>query len=382
MSVEYQIIETTAQFTGLRESWNSLLDKSGIASPFLSWEWMHSWWTCYGQKQPANSLCIVTGRDESSLLGILPGYINHRRAFGRSGLIFHFLGSEHESSDYLDVIRKDDDGDLVEELFKFLINERKVDMISLYNILEGQTILTAIDKLAKKLDVQTVVKHYRICPYLPLDGDWDNFVSGLSKNQRYNLRRRTRKLFEEFDAELSILKDPGELEIAVDELFRLHEDRFKTKQEQSIFRADLRKDFHKKVSSYFLEKNILKLFRLSVDNKVIASLYCYEFANKLFYFQFGMDPEWAKHSPGVVIMAQAIKYAIEKKLDYFDFMRGDEEYKFKWTDKVRNMVTMDLAVTPKGKQMLGLREFGLGLKDSIKTIVPEKVWSTLKEFGK
>ena len=382
MAFHFDIIETNSEFAELHDEWRNLLQKSKISSPFLTWEWMYSWWICYGEKQPTNSLCIVTSRDENNLIGILPGYVTHRRAFGRSGVTFRFLGSEYESSDYLDVIRKDTDGDLVEDLFKFMIKEKKVDMIALYNILEGQTVLTAINDLAGTIDAQMVVKHHRICPYLPLDGDWDSFVSGLSKNQRYNLRRRTRKLFEEFDAELSILEDAGELETAVDELFQLHEDRFKTKQEQSIFRADLRKDFHKKVAGYFLEKNILKLFRLSVENKVIASLYCYEFANKLFYFQFGMDPEWAKHSPGVVIMAQAIKYAIEKKLDYFDFMRGDEEYKFKWTDKVRNMVTIDLAVTTKGKQMLGLREFGLGLKDSIKTIVPEKVWSTLKEFGK
>jgi len=382
MSIQFNFIETTQEFLDIRDAWDDLLRKSKISSPFLTWEWMYSWWTCYGEKQHTNSLCIVTARDEDNLIGILPGYVNHRRAFGRSSLTFRFLGSEYESSDYLDVIRKDDDSNLIEGIFKFMIRETKIDMIALYNILENQTILTVIDKLAKKIDSQTVVKHHRICPYLPLNGDWNSFVSGLSKNQRYNLRRRTRKLFEEFHAKLSILEDSAELEVAVDELFRLHEDRFKTKQEQSIFRADLRKEFHKKVACYFLEENILKLFRLSVDDIVIASLYCYEFANKLFYFQFGMDPEWTKYSPGVVIMAEAIKYAIDRKLDYFDFMRGDEEYKFKWTDKVRNMVTMDLAVTPKGKQMLGLREFGLGVKNSIKTIMPEKVWSTLKEFGK
>jgi CelD/BcsL family acetyltransferase involved in cellulose biosynthesis len=382
MSIEYQIIETNSQFTELGENWNSLLNESGIASPFLTWEWMYCWWNSYGEKEPTNSLCIVLAKEEDKLIGILPGYIKKWKVFGQFVSTFLFLGSEYESSDYLDVIRKDKDDDLVENLFKFLISEKEVDQITLYNILEDQTILDAIDKLAKQIDAQTVVKQHRICPYLPLSGDWDSFVSGLSKNQRYNLRRRTRKLLEEFYAKLDILEDPGELEIAMDELFRLHEDRFKTKQDKSIFRADLRKNFHKKVSGYFLEKNILRLFRLFVNNKTIASLYCFEFANKLFYFQFGMDPEWAKYSPGVVIMGQSIKYAIDKELDLFDFMRGEEDYKFKWTDKIRTMVTVDLAITQKGKQMLGLREFGLGVKNSIKTIMPEKIWSTLKQLGK
>ena len=383
MSIQFGFIETSQKFADIHDQWDDLLRKSKIASPFLTWEWMYSWWVCYGEKQTTNSLCIVIAKEANNLIGILPGYIKNRKVFGQTLATFLFLGSEFESSDYLDLIRQESEGaDLVKGLFHVLVKEKEIDQIALLNILEDQAILGAIDNFAKQFDVYTIVKPHRICPYLPLNGDWDSFVNSLSKNQRYNLRRRTRKLFEEFDAKLEILEDPEELEIAVDELFRLHEDRFKTKQDQSIFRADLRKNFHKKVGGYFLEKDILRLFRLSVNNKTIASLYCYEFANKLFYFQFGMDPEWAKHSPGVVIMGRAIKYANDKGLDLFDFMRGSEDYKFKWTDKIRKMVTVDLAITQKGKQMLGLREFGLGVKNSIKTIMPEKVWSTLKQLGK
>lgn len=381
MPIQYDLIETSHQFAELRESWNFLLNETGIASPFLTWEWMYCWWVDYGEKEPDFSLSIVIVKKGGELVGILPGYIKKQRLFGRTISTFLFLGSEYESSDYLDVIRKDTrDIDLVVSLFQILLKEKKIDQMAFYNILEDCPILNAIDKFAKQIEAQTIVKPHRICPYLPLNGNWDSFVNSLSKNQRYNLRRRTRKLFEDFRAKITILEDPCELETAVDELFQLHDDRFKTKEEKSIFRADLRKDFHKKVSGYFLERDILKLFRLSVDNKTIASLYCYEFANKLFYFQFGMDPEWAKHSPGVVIMGQGIKYAIDKKLDYFDFMRGGEHYKFKWTDKFRNMVTVDLAVTPKGKQMLGLREFRLGVKNSMKAMIPEKIWNSLKEL--
>ena len=381
VSIQYGLIETSLQFAELRESWNALLDESGISSPFLTWEWMFCWWISYGEKDRNNSLCVVLAYEEDEVVGILPGYIKKQKVFGCPVSTFLFLGSEYESSDYLDVIRKDtDDVDIISGLFQTLIKEKKIDRVALYNILEDQSILDATDKFAKQIQAQTIVKPYAICPYLPIDCDWDSFVNGLSKNQRYNLRRRTRKLLNEFQAQISMLEDPGELETAVDELFQLHEDRFKTKQGQSIFRADLRKDFHKIISHCFLEKDILRLFRLSVDDKTIASLYCYEFANKLFYFQFGMDPAWAKHSPGVVIMGQGIKYAIDKELDLFDFMRGEEDYKFKWTDKIRNMVTVDLAVTQKGKQMLALREFGLGIKNSIKAIIPSKIWNSLKQL--
>lgn len=382
MKFDHQIIHSSAHFEGLRAEWNALLRAGGIPSPFLTWEWMYTWWKTYGEKDPANQLCVVITRADEALLAVLPAYIREQRMMGRKFRELRFLGSEFESSDYLELIhRQGADGTLAADLFTFLAGPQGpgVDLFYLLNILEDRPFAGELQQLAGSAGFEEVTRHHRICPYLPLSGSYEDFLKSLSSNMRYNIRRRSRKLFDHFHATLDMVTSPAEIDEAIDELFRLHEKRFESKNEQSIFQYDLRSGFHKQVARLFLEEDILRFFRLRVEGKTIAMLYCFQFAGELFYFQAGMDPDWEKHSVGMVLMAGAIQYAFEHRLSRFDFMRGAEEYKFKWTDQVRNMVLIELACSRKGKRILGQREMSLQIKESIKNLVPEQGWNFLKK---
>ena len=43
-----EIIDSAWGFSALRAEWNSLLRASASASPFLTWEWLHTWWQQLG----------------------------------------------------------------------------------------------------------------------------------------------------------------------------------------------------------------------------------------------------------------------------------------------------------------------------------------------
>ena len=45
-------------------------------------------------------------------------------------------------------------------------------------------------------------------------------------------------------------------------------------------------------------------------------------------YNSGFDPRLARFSPGLLLKAYLIKKAIEEKYQIFDFLRGDERYKF------------------------------------------------------
>jgi CelD/BcsL family acetyltransferase involved in cellulose biosynthesis len=49
----------------------------------------------------------------------------------------------------------------------------------------------------------------------------------------------------------------------------------------------------------------------------------------LFYLS-GFDPQWAAFSPGVLLIAHAIEEAIREGQQEFDFLRGNEPYKYLW----------------------------------------------------
>ena len=45
---QVECVEDAPGFTALRAPWQDLLRDSVSDNPFLTWEWLHSWWAQYG----------------------------------------------------------------------------------------------------------------------------------------------------------------------------------------------------------------------------------------------------------------------------------------------------------------------------------------------
>ena len=74
----------------------------------------------------------------------------------------------------------------------------------------------------------------------------------------------------------------------------------------------------------------------------IAAIFAFQYRDKLLYYQAGYDPAYSKYSPGLTLMALVIEYAISKGLKEYDFLRGDEEYKWKWTNDYRMTISFSI----------------------------------------
>jgi CelD/BcsL family acetyltransferase involved in cellulose biosynthesis len=144
----------------------------------------------------------------------------------------------------------------------------------------------------------------------------------------------------------------SELPEAMADLFTLHERRFARMGVRTRFVARRRGGFHQDVSRLMFERGALRLFRLRVDGRTIATLYCFEHASRLYYYQGGVDPAWERESVGTVLMGQVVKYAFDRGLVAFEFLRGTEAYKFKWTDRVRQLVRADLGISRRGRALV------------------------------
>jgi CelD/BcsL family acetyltransferase involved in cellulose biosynthesis len=377
-----ELINREEQFAQIGEAWNKLLNSTGIRSVFLRWEWMFTWWEQYRDRMEDPELAIIAGYEDNELVLIFPGYceeVDSNPLVGKIRLL-QFMGTRFESTDYLGVITgAQERGTRVKRVMEFLQDRLPaVDQWNLMNILEDDEIFSHVSEYVSEKQLRLARHHHRICPYIPLEGDWDSFVNGLSKNMRYNLRRRTRNLFEKNGAVFHLLEDAEQVEKTVARLFELHEKRWDTRDGTSIFQAGLRMEFHKKVARRFFDAGILRIFSIRIDGLDVAMLYCFEFANELMYFQAGFDPEWEKHSVGLVLMGKCIEYSYEKRLDIFDFMRGAEDYKYKWTSTVRNMDLITISVSKKGKRALNMAESVLKVKEAIKQRIPEETWDKMK----
>ena len=306
-----------------------------------------------------DALLIVTARTGGRLVGLLPGYLTRRRMLGGRGTVFAFLGSEHESSDYLTIIQADPaDQDLSRQFLEYLsrMSGPRIDLMLWSNILDDNPLLHTIRRFSRESGARHFRQHHRICPFLTVEGDWESYLKRLSGNMRQQVLRRRKKFFRGSGGRCRQVTDRDALAASIHTLFNLHERRFDSKEERSKFNRLPRKVFHSRVAHQFLDLDMLRLFELLVDDRVVASLYCYEFAGELFYFQAGLDPEWEPWSVGTVLMSRALEYAHARGLKRFDFMRGAEAYKFRWTKETRNMDVVFVGLTLAGKSYLMARE--------------------------
>src|SRR5262249_16659498 len=72
------------------------------------------------------------------------------------------------------------------------------------------------------------------------------------------------------------------------------------------------------------------------------SLYGLRYGPIFYFYQSGFDPAYRKYSVGVATMGLSIKTAIEEGASEYDFLHGDEEYKFHWARETRDLIQLEI----------------------------------------
>src|SRR6476620_3334838 len=74
----------------------------------------------------------------------------------------------------------------------------------------------------------------------------------------------------------------------------------------------------------------VRLSFLTVDGRRIAAGIHVETPEAWMFYHAGIDPDARELSPGVVLAARYVQSALEAGARRFDFLRGDEPYKYEW----------------------------------------------------
>jgi len=78
------------------------------------------------------------------------------------------------------------------------------------------------------------------------------------------------------------------------------------------------------------ERGYLWLAFLEVNGDKAAASLNFDYKNKLWGYNSGVGREHMELSPGWVLLAQVIQWCCENNRYEFDFMRGEEEYKYRF----------------------------------------------------
>jgi CelD/BcsL family acetyltransferase involved in cellulose biosynthesis len=318
------LYQSPEAFATLAAEWNPLVQRSASNVPFLTFEWQSIWWQHFGCGDP---LLVYAFRDEAgTLCGIAPLFLN-----GESGKReLHFVGCQ-DVSDYLDLIMAPGCEEPVMSALLDAVAEPGVppwDALDLCNIPEASPTLQMLAALARARGWRAETEAVEVCPVIHLPTTWDDYLGMLDKKERHELRRKLRRA-EQSDEAVTWRIVAGEetLDSDLDTFITLL---IKSRPDKAAFMTDTMRHFFHTIGHAAQRAGWLELSFLEVNGIPAASYMNFDYGNRIMVYNSGLDSQnFQRLSPGIVLVGDLIQHAIENKRAVFDFMRGNEDYKYR-----------------------------------------------------
>ena len=320
--MEVRAYKDESAFAALKSVWNELLARAPMNHVFYTWEWQSTWWNAY---EPGE-LWILACFDEGVAKGIAPLFIAENQ-LERSVQIIGCV----DVTDYLDFIVEEEQMAEVYAAFADFLwdHRREYDGLDFCNIPFDSPTQRMLPGLLESCGFETVVEQQEVCPVIELPATWGSYLSLLHKKQRHEVRRKMRRIQGSEEAiDWYIVNGCHDLEAEVTQFVRLMA---ASDPEKALFLQDegnLR--FFHAIVPLLQARGWLQLNFLTIGEERAAAYINFVYGNRVMVYNSGHSPEsYGDLSPGIVLLAYNIRHAIEQGFVYYDFLRGDEPYKYR-----------------------------------------------------
>lgn len=305
-------------FLPLQEEWNRLLVSSPSDTIFLTWEWQSLWWEFFGR---GHRLLLLTARHEEELVGIAPLFYAHED-------IIRLVGGT-EISDYLDIIAlSGHEREVWSAFLAYLLEECSWDTLDLHNLPAASPTREVLLSLKEEYGLKVAASREDVCPLIFLPETWEGYLQMLDRKQRHELRRKLRKAQREAQVDWYLVSENADLASEMEKFLDLHQ---RSSPHKDQFMDQTMQRFFKAMAKSTFEAGWLRLGFILINGLKIASLLCFDYGDSILLYNSGYDPErYRALSPGVLATAHCIEEAIQQKKKVFDFLRGSEEYKYRF----------------------------------------------------
>ncbi len=378
MPLRIDSISTEAELRRLEPEWNALLHRSNADTIFLSWEWISSWWSCYGG---ARRLQVLVARDEEGVCqGIAPLYVEIRKTVGRSLRGLRLLGDGSYDSDYLDfIVARNYEPDLTATFLDYIARMDNWDVAQLNEIpANSQTVDMITDFWASRGYCE---RREVPCPAIDLPDSWDQYLQMLRPRFRTAVRSALRNV-EQLPGEVEKLASESQLAVWLSELFALHGDRWQTRNQSGVFVSASKREFYRTLSISLLQRGWLSFTRWRVQEAALAYQFGFVYQGCYYQLQEAFDPASAHIGPGISLRAAVIRDLIAAGVRKYDFLSGSGRHKTDWATKDGRSVR--LAVAP--RTQAGFASVRLPVlmelaKEHIKSVTPTVVLNARKRLS-
>jgi hypothetical protein len=342
-----------------RETWDGLAALNPWATPFSAWAFHRAWWDAYGSDAHEETMAVldasdrlvaivplmhrhvVEPRDAETRTSIRHGATTELTAVPESAKAVYFGASYH--ADYATILGDPADLPAVAEALAEALagtgldsptHPAAWDVIDLRRLRAGDPAGAALASAfgAREMREGWTLNLERedVCPVtaLPASADIDEFLGSLGKKERHEVRRKVRRA--EAAGALSFVESADPLS-DLEAFIEFHQAKWGA---DGLFPptpgGDESRVMFRRLFELFGADGPLRLSFLLVGDRRIGASVSFETADAILYYNAGLDPEARSLSPGVVMVEQLFRRALESGKRRFDFLRGNEPYKYEW----------------------------------------------------
>ncbi len=303
-----------------RRGWAELVEADPAGTFFHTPGYLKLYWEEFGE-QPEHLLLAFAEEDDGAQIGAV--------AFERIDDTLRFLGGT-EVTDYMGPVGVPERQEAVaKELWAGLEAREDWRQADLRGLAADNPWLRflADAAAAQGLGVQETEDQNGTAPYLPLPGSWDAYLEALPAKLRHEIKRKANKLEAEtgpFTIQTATRETLNPLLDRFVELHRLSEG------PKGVFMQPGMEIFFRRLGEAFLPQGIFNLTFIEVGGELAAGTIGFRFDHTFFLYNSAFDRKWGNLAPGMVLVGEDIRLALESGCRGFDLLKGDYQYKYRF----------------------------------------------------
>ncbi len=274
--------------------------------------WMQAWWDAFGSEDEPLLLSVWQDKE---LTGIAPLVRREDEA--------RFLGSP-EVFDYLDFITVPGREEIFFAALLARLKERGINRLTLNAQRPDAAVFRAL--FAGKMPAGCSASYGRegVTYELELASTWDDYLGGLKKKQRHEVRRKLRRLQDEGgDYRFRTLEGPEAVAGFLPDFFDL----FRQNPEKAGFMTENMEQYFRSLVTAGAREGMARFGLLEIEGTVAAAVLYFDYRGRVYLYNSGYDSAYADLSAGLLSKALCIGHSIGEGRQVFDFLKGREVYK-------------------------------------------------------
>ncbi len=310
-----------------RREWSALVDADPSGTFFHTPEYLKLYWEEFGET-PEHLLLAFAETDDGTQTGAV--------AFERIDETLRFLGGT-EVTDYMGPVALPQQQEaMAKELWAGLLQRDDWSGADLRGLPEDRPWLGLLRDAANTqgMTVQETEDQNGVAPFLPLASTWDGYLEGLSPKLRHEIKRKARKLEAETGPFRIVTATEDTLIPFLDRFVELHR---MSEGPKGVFMQPGMEIFFRRLGEAFGPRGIFRLTFIEVAGVKAAGTIGFCFGGTFFLYNSAFDRELQQLGPGMVLVGEDIRLAIEEGCDAFDLLKGDYAYKYRFGARPRSI---------------------------------------------